>query len=221
MERKLLERMLGAGALVAALVIIGPLLLDGKSGLPARPDDAGGSASSDEFQTHTVTLRPRGSTGSPAGVENVPPRPVSAAAPAPLPAAAAGPAVMPTVSSVAPQSNVRDAGQPGASIRAPATPLVPPMVRSAAAIAEPAPAAPSAVVGGWAVQLGTFAELGNAERLAQEIAGRGFTAFVSPFKQSGKSLYRVRVGPVREKAAAEDLARKLAEAGHAGPVVTN
>jgi cell division protein FtsN len=68
------------------------------------------------------------------------------------------------------------------------------------------------------VQLGSFSKRSNAERLAQQVHGQGFTVSVSR-GTAGRRLYRVQVGPARERAAAEQLAAKLRTQGHAGAVV--
>jgi DedD protein len=73
--------------------------------------------------------------------------------------------------------------------------------------------------GNWVVQLGVFAKRANAERLAQELKGKGFHAQVSEVSLSGRTLWRVRAGPVAERSAAELLNAKLRTAGHAGSVV--
>ncbi len=68
------------------------------------------------------------------------------------------------------------------------------------------------------VQLGTFASHDNAEHLAQKVKAQGFSAGVSQYP-GGKHLYRVRVGPVHDRAAAAQLQAKLKAAGHTGAVV--
>jgi len=68
------------------------------------------------------------------------------------------------------------------------------------------------------VQLGSFANRSNAERLAQQVHGLGYTVSVSR-GSTGRRLYRVQVGPARERAAAEQMAGKLRAQGHPGAVV--
>jgi cell division septation protein DedD len=68
------------------------------------------------------------------------------------------------------------------------------------------------------VQLGSFASRANADHLAHEVHARGFPVSVSQ-GSSGRKLYRVRVGPAHDRAAAEELAAKLRAAGHNGSVV--
>jgi DedD protein len=69
------------------------------------------------------------------------------------------------------------------------------------------------------VQLGVFSVRANAERLAQELRTQGFYTFVSENGGGGRLLWRVRAGPVAERAAAEQLSAKLRAAGHTGSVV--
>jgi DedD protein len=68
------------------------------------------------------------------------------------------------------------------------------------------------------VQLGSFTNRTNAERLAHQLQGQGFAASVS---QGGgtRHLYRVRVGPAPDHAAASQLQGKLKAAGHSGSIV--
>jgi DedD protein len=93
--------------------------------------------------------------------------------------------------------------------------------RSSAAPASPAtPRAESiAPSGGWWVQMGSFSQSANAQQLAQTLSKSGFPTQVSPMRSNGKDLYRVRAGPVVDRAAAEALRTRLAEAGHKGTLV--
>lgn len=78
--------------------------------------------------------------------------------------------------------------------------------RTAASDAKPAK--------GWAVQLGVFASRDNADRLAKQVKGKGYTVSVNETSANGKRLYRVRVGPEASRTAAEALGAKLRAAGH-------
>jgi DedD protein len=68
------------------------------------------------------------------------------------------------------------------------------------------------------VQLGSFASRPNADKLAGELRGRGYSAFVSEFRGSGRVLYRVRVGPEQDRGRADALAARLARDGNKGTV---
>lgn len=65
---------------------------------------------------------------------------------------------------------------------------------------------------GWAVQLGTFSNQGNAERLLKKLEANGRSAWVSMItNRSGKSFYRVRVGPESSREEADKTAIQLAK----------
>jgi len=68
------------------------------------------------------------------------------------------------------------------------------------------------------VQLGSFASRANADGLARQVRLQGFQVSVSQ-GSSGRHLYRVRVGPAHDRAAAAALAQQLHAAGHSGSVV--
>jgi len=72
---------------------------------------------------------------------------------------------------------------------------------------------------GWAVQIASYATSSRAQRVAEELKGKGFEAFVMPFKTGDKTLYRVRVGPEEDRKAAEADAAKLRAASVTGAVV--
>lgn len=93
---------------------------------------------------------------------------------------------------------------------------------------EPAPAAAtateSAAAGGarlWAVQLGSFSDARNAERLAAKLREQGFPAFLSRLSTDDGALQRVRVGPQKDRESAEQVARRLADLGQRGQVVAH
>ncbi len=63
------------------------------------------------------------------------------------------------------------------------------------------------------MQLGSFASRDNAQQLARKLHAAGFNMDVSQSRSKGKELYRVRVGPVVDHAAASALQARLAAAG--------
>jgi DedD protein len=71
----------------------------------------------------------------------------------------------------------------------------------------------------WAVQLGSFSDQVNAEKLAAELRKQGFFAVLSKLDTEKGRLHRVRIGPQADRAAAEAVVKKLAAAGHKGQVV--
>jgi DedD protein len=62
--------------------------------------------------------------------------------------------------------------------------------------------------------MGVFSDRDNAERLAKQLRGKGYSVVVNEASASGKRLYRVRVGPEAERAAADAVGAKLRAAGH-------
>lgn len=75
-----------------------------------------------------------------------------------------------------------------------------------------APAAPSSAVPtakGWAVQLGSYSSESTAQRLVNEWRAKGQSAFVMPVTAGGKTLYRVRIGPSKDRAAAEAVLKTV------------
>ena len=86
--------------------------------------------------------------------------------------------------------------------------------------AEPEAAPESASsTGMWAVQLGSFGNQQNAERLAADLRKQGFAAFLSQLSTDSGQLHRVRIGPQKNRESAEAMAARLAKAGHKGQVV--
>lgn len=210
MERQLLERMVGAGVLIIALVVIGPALLDGGRSPQTDPDLP--AVPADGQRTHTVRLNDLAATERPPPASVVPPpqAPVVPAAPAKSPPPSAVSIVSP------PPAAEKTAAGPGPDRLAAAKPLA-----DKATVPTPAPVpgkAPSSA-GGWFVQVGTFGQRENAERLATQLKGKGFPASVSLTQRDGKSMHRVRVGPAGGRADAESLAARLASAGHRGQIV--
>jgi DedD protein len=94
-------------------------------------------------------------------------------------------------------------------------------------VAEPAPEKPapkpavatSSATGMWAVQLGSFSDQENAERLAADLRKQGFAAFLSQLSTASGQLHRVRIGPQKDRESAEAMAARLKKAGYDGKVL--
>ena len=66
-----------------------------------------------------------------------------------------------------------------------------------------APSGDAVPADGWAVQIGSFADPGNAEKLKDQVATRGYRVLTQRITtREGKSRVRVLVGPDRTRAAA-------------------
>jgi DedD protein len=195
MDRALKERIIGAAVLVVFVVLVVPVFLDGppESGdiVSERVPLPGQAA---EGETRTVVLaRDRD--------EPVPtPAPVSAAVaktPQPEPEQTA------QIAQTDPEPRPESKEKP-----APSEPAA-----QQAAVPADSP------TGMWAVQLGSFGNQQNAERLAADLRKQGFAAFLSQLSTATGQLHRVRIGPQKDRESAEAIAEKLAKAGHKGQVV--
>ena len=89
----------------------------------------------------------------------------------------------------------------------------------AAAPARSTPPPASSTTGMWAVQLGSFSNKDNAEKLAADLRRQGYAAFLSQLQTDGGQLHRVRIGPQKDRESAEAMARRLLKVGHKGQVV--
>ena len=104
-------------------------------------------------------------------------------------------------------------------------PVQPPPQDSTVTTAAPEPEnkvvvqAAGSTTGMWAVQLGSFANKQNAEILAADLRKQGFAAFLSQLTTSSGQLHRVRIGPQKDREAADAMAARLLKAGHTGKVL--
>lgn len=230
MEDSLKARLIGAAVLVALAVLLIPELLSGRKEAEPVAEAAAGPRGT---RTFTIEL---GEGAGPVGRS-------SSAASAPLPvtpADDAAPASGATMAEVAPTNGeppVEPAEPQAAGTGRPSRPAPTEAAGSppAAAATQSGPAASAApraapsqpavsdarTTGGWAVQVGAFGSADTARKLAADLAAAGYRAFVSPVKRGSKTLYRVRVGPEGDRAAAEQLAPRLKARGLPATVVQN
>jgi DedD protein len=204
MERALKERIIGAAILVVVVILIVPVFLDGP---PAENEVVTTSVplpGQSEQDVRTVVL----------DRDRTDPVPVAASSkdkpPVPKPEAAAKDD-KPAVIAVTPVQ------EPDV------TPKASPAVEQPKPKEDPAPpvAAPAntSTTGMWAVQLGSFSDQNNAERLAADLRKQGFAAFLSKLPTDSGELHRVRIGPQKDRASAEAMAERLRKAGHKGKVL--
>jgi DedD protein len=195
MERTLKERIIGAIVLVIFVVLVVPVFLDG---LPE-----GGEMVSERVllpgqegqDIKTVVLNRERSEPIPAANSN----------------------------ETATTSNDAVVSKPVEERPAPAPVIETPPARSEA---QPAPEPKTAVAkpaasttGMWAVQLGSFSNKENAEKLAADLRKQGYAAFLSQLKTSSGPLHRVRIGPQKDRESAEAMAARLLKVGHKGQVL--
>lgn len=110
---------------------------------------------------------------------------------------------------------------PAAVVTPPAAVATPPAATSPSAETSPPVVPPPAVSSAEAyyVQLGVFVNRASATNLANKLKTGSFVVKVDEIRRDGKVLHRVRVGPVADRTAANDLLKRLADSGHAGSVV--
>jgi DedD protein len=202
------ERLTGAIILVALIVLLVPELLRG----PVRSVPRTVAAPAEEGPLRSVTINLADDSQAHNG--SAQPQP---SAPQPMTATPGAVPVPTPPESAAPEPTATAAPAPAAAPPATPRPASPPPAHASPPAASP-PVAATEAAGAFMVQLGSFASRPNAERLAQQLKSQGFTAGVSQ-GSTGRHLYRVRVGPVRDKAAAAQLQAKLKAAGHSGAVV--
>lgn len=189
MERALKERIIGAAVLVLVVVLVVPVFLDGSPGEGEIVSERVPLPGQSEQENRTVVLD-RDRT------EPVPANQL----------ADTSPKAQPVVTQQEPEpepARTRPTPEPVAE--------EPP--------AEEEEPATSSTTGMWAVQLGSFGNQENAERLAAELRKQGHAAFLSQVVTSDGQRHRVRIGPQKDRAAAEAVAASLSKAGHDGKVL--
>ena len=195
MDRALKERIIGAAVLVVFVVLVVPVFLDG-------PPESG------EIVSERVPLPGQAADGETRTVvlERDRDEPVPVAAP---------------VAAAEPEDRQPEEAKTAAAVRPDPEPEPEQESRPKPAPAEPAQtaAATESPTGMWAVQLGSFGNQQNAERLAADLRKQGYAAFLSQLSTASGQLHRVRIGPQKDRESAEEMAARLAKAGHKGQVV--
>ena len=225
MEERLKQRLVGAIVLVSLAVVFVPMLLDTPHDLREEPSTAPiPERPQDRFESEAMI--PLGEPETPrldAEVErehsryasggDAASRPVSSEAPVSVSIreSTESPASTPAGGS-APAGGSDDAGGAAdASASAPRSRASP--ARSEAA--SPAPGGssgerqPAAASNGWAVQLGSFRESGNALALRDRLRAKGYPSFIESGTSAQGRISRVFVGPASDRGGAEDSVAKL------------
>ncbi len=195
MERALKERIIGAIVLVILVVLVVPIFLDG-------PPEDGEIVSQrvllpgqEDQDTKTVVLNRERSKPIPttnAAAKESETRPQSVAEPE-----AGQPTPLPVPDNTSAREEQKD---------------LPP-------IQEEAPKPVASTTGMWAVQLGSFSNKENAEKLAAGLRKQGYAAFLSQLQTSSGQLHRVRIGPQKDRESAEAMAARLLKVNRKGQVV--
>lgn len=202
-RRRARQRLIGAGVLVLAGVIVLPLLFDKQPRavpvnvaieIPGRNDVAPLPA-----LEPVQSAAPLASSSAVAPVAEPAP-----AAPTPAPADHTRPAPAP------PAPPINTVPSTTAS-KAPAAP---------APAARPAPAATAPSSVRVVVQVGAFAEQARAQEVRQRLERAGFTTYTQIAETSAGPRIRVRVGPFDSRAEAERVAARIQQLGFQPSVLT-
>ncbi len=224
-DRRVKERLVGASILLALLVLIVPELLSGPPSrapaglrLPASAPEPVRNITVDLATSKAPAVDP---SVDAAGASIAQPPETRSAAVEPPPSATDASAPTPSTPPSGKLSSeaLRAAVPPAAT--SPRAAASPPRLETAerAPTSPPLTSKPAAGGGGWAVQLGSFANRANADKLMRELKARGFQAYVVS-GGSGRSMrYRVRVGPLADRGAAAKAAAKLKALRHASSLV--
>jgi DedD protein len=186
-EKATRERLTGATIFVAVAAIAVPELLSGPGEQAIVRESAAPAEAGPPLATYELDINPPAVPAGPREQRRMTPAPAEAIAQAAPP----------------PQSDAARTANPPQPIQATPVPEAP---------ATPA-ARPAGQAGDWWVQLGSFASEDNAQRLARELRGKGFTIEVARVKAGGKDLHRVRAGPVEDRQAATALKTRLGPSG--------
>ncbi len=209
MDTQAKERLTGGLILVALMVIVVPEMLSGPK-RTNRPVAGVISQGEGTAPLRTYTLELGNGNSSSANQSNLTPESSTDSIPlnsTPDPTPAAPVEVAPPAVVVPPAV-------------APPAVVVPPAVTPPAVTAPaPAPTQTRAIAGSWWVQVGSYSQGVNAARVVRELNARGISALQSSSTSNGRTLFRVRAGPVADRAAAESLRARLSQLGHQGSLV--
>lgn len=193
MERSLKERVIGAAVLVLFVVLVVPVFLDGPPEEKETVSERMLLPGQQEQDTKTVLLERDRSVPIPASANE-------------------------TQAAEAQEAVVQDSVQTATVVEQPVpAPAVSTPEKSAEKVEEPT--ADASTTGMWAVQLGSFSDRKNAEKLAADLREQEFVAFLSKLVDGGGELHRVRIGPQDSRNSAEAMAAELLRRGHKGQVV--
>ena len=193
MDQMLKQRLIGAIVLISLAVIFIPMILEG-------PDD--------KLSPRTQDMPPPPTIDYQTEVElPVPAEPAEPTVPTEAPAAS----VTEQEASAIPEPSVTEPEPPATQAEPVKAAVVPPAVvkpqPETPPKAAPAPASPG---GGWIVQAGSFSQQPNARSLRDRLKKSGYQAFLQDVKSADGHAYRVLIGPMKDRGAADKLRDKLA-----------
>jgi DedD protein len=239
LDTQLKQRLTGAVILVALAVLLVPEILSGPPEQRARAENAPGSSleqgtsaapgpmEAGEMRSVTIDLQSDGvqPMSAPADLGESTEAPMSASAQDGAASADEESSDRPT-SEEQTSDEPANAESPTAATSAVAATSPRPNNIPDTADAPPVAATPTARTNdavprtGFSVQVGSFGSRDNATRLVRQLQDKGFPAYIAaPNSGSTPGLARVRVGPVNDRAAAQELAARLQRAGQKSTAV--
>jgi DedD protein len=221
MDRRLKERLIGASILVALIVLVVPELLSGPkpqappaihlpSGAPPATRNVTVDLATSKAPNGSESAETVGETGAAS----------SAAASGKVTASATEAPTLPATTPSSASPTAPPSGPPASTAPAAAPAGAKPAASlSGARVETPASSPISPKPGAWAVQLGSFASRTNADNLSRQLKAQGFSVYVLSGGAGPTLRYRVRIGPLADREAAQRTAAKLKALGHASSMV--
>lgn len=197
MERRLKERLIGASVIVMLAVIFIPMVLDNSGQYDS------------EISGTNIPDRPEGDFSSrivPIGQEET----AIINEPATEVVNSSEPATAEEIISTAPSENFTNLDEHIETVEVEADEQVLPVILEDEKNLSTVRTGEVGITA-WVVQLGSFGEHENADKLNKKLREMGFTAFVEPLSQTNEIIYRVRVGPELLRSDAEELQKALNE----------
>jgi DedD protein len=200
MDRRVKERLIGATILVVLIVLIVPELLSGPQRLSSPPLSANLPAPTRNVSVDLATSR---TTPAPQAADLTPPASAAQHAEAP--------SVPPSVTTLRAQA----AAGRGLETQ-------PSAAKSSSGEGKSGALNETRQASGrdfWSVQLGSFSSKANADKLVRQLKARGLSAYVISTGSGPSSRFRVRMGPLADRDAAEREVGKLKAAGHVATII--
>ncbi len=199
MDEKLKRQLIGGGVLLVLLVIVIKWLGGGGVEPADHPDAMPAPDGRRETRVYDLAQldaegKPRARAVSPDPAQDTAEDAAEGVPPVPAPKAKAAPAAL-SEPVLAPPAHKPAAPKPAAK------PAPKPAQKTASV---PAPA-----TGDWVIQVGSYSNEGNARTLETRLRGEGYATVMDEASLEGKKLYRLRVGPYADEAAARTAAAKL------------
>ena len=223
MDEKLKRRLVGAIVLVSLAVIFVPMLLEEEpvvnsgiteSNIPPRP-----------ISNFSSRILPRETGSQTPPAQSRPKPPIKSAVSAPKPHTELGSGASKPKSGPAPKPKPEPKPETASSKPKPEAKVAKPTPKQKpepkAAKLEPKPEATTPTSGlntqpsagqtrtglsAWVVQVASFGERKNAEKLVKQLIAKKLPAFMEQASVEGKTVFRVRVGPEIDKKKAEKIA---------------